>query len=114
MVRDGIASPGRHRGGNTGLTRLSGALARPSEQVLHRRQSANSSGGLAGTGTCVRKARGSSMMRVTLQVVSGPHAGKRITLSRGQSATFGRTPEADYQFAEDPLMSSRHFALEVD
>lgn len=54
------------------------------------------------------------MMRVTLQVTSGPHAGKRITLSRGQSATFGRTPEADYQFPDDLLMSSRHFAVEVD
>jgi len=53
-------------------------------------------------------------MRVTLQVAGGPYAGKRFVLSRGQSATFGRTPLADYQFADDGLMSSRHFAVEVD
>src|SRR5688572_21961517 len=53
-------------------------------------------------------------MRVTLEVTGGPYAGKRIVLSRGQSATFGRTPQADYQFPRDPLMSSRHFAVEVD
>lgn len=52
-------------------------------------------------------------MRVTLEVVSGPHVGKRVVLMSGQSATFGRTPQADYQFASDLLMSGRHFAVEL-
>src|SRR5687767_4354924 len=68
---------------------------------------------MAGGGTRAGQGSGRALMRVTLQVSSGPHAGKRIVLSRGQSATFGRTPQSDYQFA-DGLMSSRHFAVEVD
>jgi len=53
-------------------------------------------------------------MRATLQVIGGPYAGKRVVLASGQSATFGRTPEADYQFADDPMMSSRHFAVQLE
>jgi hypothetical protein len=53
-------------------------------------------------------------MRATLQVIGGPYAGKRVVLASGQSATFGRTPEADYQFADDPMMSSRHFAVRLE
>jgi pSer/pThr/pTyr-binding forkhead associated (FHA) protein len=52
-------------------------------------------------------------MRVVLQVTGGPHANRRVVLRSGQSASVGRTPAADHQFPDDPLMSGRHFAIEL-
>lgn len=52
------------------------------------------------------------LMRVILEVKSGPSAGKRIPLQSGQVAQFGRTEWADFSFPQDSEMSDVHFALE--
>jgi FHA domain len=51
-------------------------------------------------------------MRVILEAIAGPHIKKRIVMPGYQKGTFGRTEWADYQFPDDPLMSSQHFSLE--
>lgn len=51
-------------------------------------------------------------MRVILEAVDGPHTKKRLVLPGYVKATFGRTEWSDYQFPDDPLISSKHFALE--
>ena len=53
-------------------------------------------------------------MRVILEVVSGPDAGKKILLAAGQSAQVGRTEWADFAFPHDGQMSGKHFLLETE
>ena len=51
-------------------------------------------------------------MRVTVEVVTGPHTGRKIRLREGQVAEVGRTEWADHAFPSDSHMSARHFSLE--
>lgn len=53
-------------------------------------------------------------MRVYLKVNAGPHAGRRIDLKNGQSASFGNTDWADYCFQNDRGMKDVHFRLTID
>ncbi|WP_197231487.1 FHA domain-containing protein [Novipirellula artificiosorum] len=50
-------------------------------------------------------------MTITLEVVKGPGAGRKIFLQSGGQTTVGRTDEADYSFANNEEMSGRHFAV---
>lgn len=50
-------------------------------------------------------------MRVILEVVSGPHAGKKFELEEGQTVRVGRTDKADFP-TRDTYMSGLHFAVE--
>jgi pSer/pThr/pTyr-binding forkhead associated (FHA) protein len=52
-------------------------------------------------------------MRLILEVVSGPLAGKRIAAEERQVVRIGRTPEADVAMS-DTFMSGQHFAIECD
>lgn len=54
------------------------------------------------------------MIRVVLEVTSGPAAGKRIPLAPGQVLQIGRTEWADFAVPKDEQMSSVHFAIETD
>lgn len=51
-------------------------------------------------------------MRVTLQVSSGPLAGRIIFLKAGQRAEVGRTEWADFTFPHDAQMAEVHFMVE--
>lgn len=51
-------------------------------------------------------------MRITLQVTSGPDAGRKVHLKSGQTAQIGRTEWADFSFPGDSKMSEVHFSLE--
>jgi hypothetical protein len=51
-------------------------------------------------------------MRITLQVTSGPDAGRKVHLKSGQTAQIGRTEWADFSFPRDVKMAEVHFALE--
>ena len=51
-------------------------------------------------------------MRITLQVISGSEAGRKVHLKSGQTAQIGRTQWADFSFPGDAAMSEVHFALE--
>lgn len=51
------------------------------------------------------------MILVTLEITSGPHAGKNINLEAGQSVRVGRTEKADLA-THDSYMSGLHFAVE--
>jgi len=53
-------------------------------------------------------------MRITLQVTSGPEAGRKVHLKSGQTAQIGRTEWADFSFPRDASMSEVHFALECN
>jgi len=53
-------------------------------------------------------------MRIVVEVISGPAAGKKIVLGPGQTVQVGRTEWADYSFPQDGRMSSIHLALETD
>ncbi|MGH9900520.1 MAG: DUF4123 domain-containing protein [Pyrinomonadaceae bacterium] len=50
-------------------------------------------------------------MRLTLEITSGPYAGKKITLEPGRTVSFGRTEKADFP-TQDTYMSGVHFAVE--
>jgi hypothetical protein len=50
-------------------------------------------------------------MKVVLEAISGPIAGKRITLAFGEVRSFGRTEKADMPLGDD-FMSGLHFAVE--
>ena len=50
-------------------------------------------------------------MHVTLEVISGPEAGRRIWLHSGQVLAVGRSEDADAAFTSDSQMSGRHFSL---
>lgn len=51
-------------------------------------------------------------MPLTLQIVSGAYAGKRIVLRDGQLATFGRTAWSDFHFPADAAFGDVHFRIE--
>lgn len=53
-------------------------------------------------------------MRVILEVLSGPDAGRKILLRAGQVLQVGRTDWADFSFPQDGHMSGLHLALETD
>jgi hypothetical protein len=53
-------------------------------------------------------------MRVVLEVLSGPDAGRKTLLGAGQMLRIGRTESADLCFPKDGRMSGVHFALETD
>lgn len=50
-------------------------------------------------------------MRVVIEITSGPQAGQKVTVERGQVVRFGRTPQADVATG-DTFMSRVHFAVE--
>ena len=52
-------------------------------------------------------------MRLVLEVISGPYAGKRIEAEAGQVVRIGRTIKADIAL-EDTFLSGVHFAIECD
>lgn len=51
-------------------------------------------------------------MRVILEIASGPAAGRKIYLRDGEAVQLGRTELSDVSIPDDPLISSRHFAVE--
>jgi FHA domain/Domain of unknown function (DUF4123) len=53
-------------------------------------------------------------MRVILEVLSGPLAGRKTRLAVGQELRVGRTEWADFAVPTDGHMSGIHFALETD
>src|SRR5262245_20146499 len=53
-------------------------------------------------------------MRVILEVLAGPDAGKRVVLPHGGEVRVGRTAEAQIVLPQDTMLSSLHFALESD
>lgn len=53
-------------------------------------------------------------MRVILELVSGPQAGRRIQLLRNQRVQVGNTSWADFVVRDDADMAGQHFALETD
>lgn len=53
-------------------------------------------------------------MGITLSIVSGATAGRKMRLSTGQTARFGRTEWADYSFPNDSSMSDVHFIVECN
>jgi hypothetical protein len=50
-------------------------------------------------------------MRVILEVISGPAAGRRVRLTADQELRVGRTEWADFAVPQDSLMSGVHFAV---
>src|SRR3712207_5051731 len=50
-------------------------------------------------------------MRVVIEIVSGPQAGQKYTVERGQVLRVGRTSQADLATG-DTFMSRVHFAVE--
>lgn len=51
-------------------------------------------------------------MGLTLSVLTGLTAGRKLRLMNGQVAQFGRTEWADYAFPDDDLMGDIHFVIE--
>ena len=51
-------------------------------------------------------------MQAVLQVTSGPHAGRKISLHAGLPFRIGRTSKADYAITEDTYLSGAHFSVE--
>src|ERR1700730_11285624 len=51
-------------------------------------------------------------MQAVLEVTSGPHTGRKISLSPGVPVRIGRTPKSDYVVAEDTFLSGAHFYVE--
>jgi len=49
---------------------------------------------------------------ITLSVLTGTMAGRKLRLMNGQTAQFGRTEWADYAFPDDELMGDIHFVIE--
>ncbi|BCW98642.1 MAG: hypothetical protein KatS3mg024_1469 [Armatimonadota bacterium] len=49
----------------------------------------------------------------TLQVISGPQAGRSLTLSEGHTVTAGRSPDADLSLEGDTFASRRHAVFSV-
>lgn len=50
-------------------------------------------------------------MQLTLQITSGPHAGRKVLLRSGQVARIGRTEWADFSFPRDAELADVHFAV---
>ncbi|MBX3411217.1 MAG: FHA domain-containing protein [Pirellulales bacterium] len=53
-------------------------------------------------------------MRVILELITGPYAGRKTWLQTGQTLQVGNTEDADFAVADDPEMSALHFAVRVD
>lgn len=53
-------------------------------------------------------------MPVTLQVIKGPSAGRKVHVARGQIAKIGRTEWADMPFPNDASMADIHFVIHED
>jgi len=51
-------------------------------------------------------------MQLTLQITSGPHAGRKVQLRSGQVARIGRTEWADFSFPRDGELADVHFAVQ--
>ena len=51
-------------------------------------------------------------MQLTLQITSGPHAGRKVVLRSGQVARIGRTEWADFSFPRDAELADVHFAVQ--
>jgi len=51
-------------------------------------------------------------MQLTLQITSGPHAGRKVLLRSGQVARIGRTEWADFSFPRDVDLADVHFAVQ--
>jgi hypothetical protein len=49
---------------------------------------------------------------MTLSVLTGKTAGRKVRLTTGQTAQFGKTEWADYSFPDDSMMSDVHFVIE--
>lgn len=53
-------------------------------------------------------------MRVVLEIVSGPNAGRKIEVQPGQAALVGRASFADLPVTNDTNLAGRHFTLECE
>lgn len=53
-------------------------------------------------------------MRVTLEILSGPHRGERFDVERRQTLLAGRASDAQIQLNKDPHFSRHHFRLEIN
>ena len=53
-------------------------------------------------------------MHVTLEILSGPRAGRKTRLGAGQELRVGRTEWADFAVPEDSHLSGVHFAVFAD
>jgi len=51
-------------------------------------------------------------MRVTLEIVSGPHSGRKLVIRSGYVVQVGRTEWADFALPHDSQLSAVHFAIE--
>src|SRR6185295_9806081 len=51
-------------------------------------------------------------MQLTLQITTGPHAGRKVLLRSGQVARVGRTEWADFSFPGDADLADVHFAVQ--
>jgi len=53
-------------------------------------------------------------IRVIIEAVAGPIAGRRIVVAPGTILRLGRTTKSDYAIPEDGYLSGQHFAIECD
>jgi serine/threonine-protein kinase len=54
-------------------------------------------------------------VRVTLEVIAGPHAGRSFTFGEHDTFLFGRSPDAHFSLPEkDPYISRYHFMVEIN
>ncbi len=53
-------------------------------------------------------------IRVIVEAVAGPIAGRRIVIAPGTILRLGRTTKSDYAIPEDGYLSGQHFAIECD
>jgi pSer/pThr/pTyr-binding forkhead associated (FHA) protein len=51
-------------------------------------------------------------MGISLNILTGPSAGRIVRLATGTTARFGKTEWADFSFPHDALMSEVHFIIE--
>src|SRR5262245_61083060 len=51
-------------------------------------------------------------MQLSLQITTGPHAGRKVLLRSGQVARIGRTEWADFSFPRDADLADVHFAVQ--
>jgi hypothetical protein len=52
-------------------------------------------------------------VQATLQILAGPEAGRKIHLTSGLVARFGRTEWSDFAFSYDPALADVHFSIET-
>ena len=52
-------------------------------------------------------------MQATLQILAGPESGRKIHLTSGLVARFGRTEWSDFAFPYDPALADVHFSIET-